>query len=248
MEAATIPASCFTAEDSNGSGLVIENNSAHKVELDHFSIAGPTYRALAISQSSNVYIHDLSIQEASQGLVSGLGGAIWIQGGTHVHIDHNVLTNNGPSITGAARNCRDKNNQPTVCPQGYTIVANPNYFAGNFSQSTTTDLQVIRNIITGQQHTDSLALYNAEHSTISDNYVDQNNAYKNDTTTNAEAGQGYGINVYGNAHVSRSVGELGVNRSIRKRCHHDDDQRIRDPLCNRPMGLRKFRSGCFAQH
>ena len=196
----------FTSEDSNGSGLVIENNSAHKVELDHFHIAGPTYRALAISQSSNVYIHDLSIQEASQGLVSGLGGAIWIQGGTHVHIDHNVLTNNGPAITGAARNCRDKNNQPTVCPQGYTFVANPNYFAGHLSQSTTTDLQVTRNTLTDNNTQIALALYNTEYSTISDNYVDQNNAYKNDTTTSAETGQGYGINVYGNAHVGRSSG------------------------------------------
>jgi hypothetical protein len=196
----------FTSEDSNGSGLVIESNSAHKVELDHFYIAGPTYRALAISQSSNVYIHDLSIQGGSQGLVSGLGGAIWIQGGTHIHIDHNVLTNNGPSITGATRNCRDKNNQPSVCPQGYTIVANPNYFPGNFSRSATTDLQLTRNIITGNNTQIALALYNSEYSTISGNYVDQNNAYKNDTTANAEAGQGYGINVYGNAHVGRSSG------------------------------------------
>jgi hypothetical protein len=196
----------FTSEDSNGSGLVIESNSAHKVELDHFYIAGPTYRALAISQSSNVYIHDLSIQGGSQGLVSGLGGAIWIQGGTHIHIDHNVLTNNGPAITGATRNCRDKNNQPSVCPQGYTIVANPNYFPDNFSRSATTDLQLTRNIITGNNTQIALALYNSEYSTISGNYVDQNNAYKNDTTANAEAGQGYGINVYGNAHVGGSSG------------------------------------------
>jgi hypothetical protein len=194
----------FTSEDSNGSGLVIENNSAHKVELDHFSIGGPTYRALAISQSSNIYIHDLNIQGASQGLVAGLGAAIWIQGGTHVHVDHNVLTNNGPSMTGAARNCRDKNNQPSVCPQGYTIVANPNYFADKVSRSTTTDLQLTRNTITDNNTQIALALYNSEYSTISDNYVDQNNAYKNDTIANAEAGQGYGINVYGNAHVGKS--------------------------------------------
>ena len=196
----------FTAEDSNGSGFVIENNSNHRVELDHFSIAGPAYRALAISQSSDIYIHDLDIQGASQGLVSGLGGAIWIQGGTHIHIVHNVLAKNGPSITGAAKNCRDKNNQPIVCPQSYTIVANPNYFAGNLGQSTTTDLQVTRNTITDNNTQIALAIYNAEYSIISDNYVDQNNAYKNDTAASAEAGQGYGINVYGNAHVSRAAG------------------------------------------
>ncbi len=182
-------------------GLHIANDTA-RGSIEHLTFGGTSGQAVYLYNVQSLTFYKNPI--TGGGSIVPAGGpqaGLWVQGGADITIEENTFTGNGPT-TGSA--CKNSSGSPAPCPAGYDFVANFFYFAANSATSTTERLKLIRNRVYGSNTTISMAAFNTPDSEITGNDVDQNNAYLNDTTAHAMSGQGYGINVYGNAHVGGS--------------------------------------------
>lgn len=182
-------------------GIYIANDRAEG-SVEQLTFGGTSGEAVYLYNDQSVTFYKNTI--TGGGAIVPAGGpsaGLWVQGGSDITVEENTFTGNGPT-TGSA--CKNSSGEPTPCPAGYDFVANFFYFAANSTTSTTDRLKLIRNHVYGSNATISMAVFNTPDSEITGNDVDQNNAYLNDTTAHAESGQGYGINVYGNAHVGGS--------------------------------------------
>ena len=184
-------------------GLYIENNEV-RGSIEELTFGGTSGQAIELYNDQHITLYKNVI--TGGGAIVPAGGpqaGLWVQGGSDITVEENTFTGNGPEI---GSGCVSSTGTAVACPSGYDFVSNFFYYPGNLTASTTERLRLIGNRIYGSNTQISMVAFNACDSEITGNYIDQNDAYRNEATVYALGGQGYGINVYGNAHVGGSSG------------------------------------------
>lgn len=198
------PASAFIFLGQD-TGFYIGDNTGSGV-IDHISFGGESARAVYANHSSNLTFSNdtFSGAAAHPPQDGGVEAGLWLQGGSDISVEDSHFTGNGPR-RGPAE-CVNGEGRTVVCsrPNTFDFVTNFYYFGNDASKSIVERLRFIGNHVDGSNMTHSVEAFNVNHSIISHNVIDQNAVYDNQTTATAQVGQGYGINVYGNAHVISS--------------------------------------------
>jgi putative cofactor-binding repeat protein len=149
--------------------------TASNVELDHLTISaapGVLCRGVSMGNVSHVSVHDLTLSGA--GTVSpqaGLPAAIRFLNATDLVLRDNDISGTGPATGNAA---------------GYDILSD---------SGASRRIFVERNHISGSNSTICIALFNVDDATVENNFIDQSHAF--DHSKAEDAGQGYGIVLYG---------------------------------------------------
>jgi putative cofactor-binding repeat protein len=165
--------------------------TASNVELDHLTISaepGVLCRGVSMGNVSHVFVHDLTISGA--GTVSpqaGLPAAIRFLDVTDLVLRDNDISGTGPATGNAA---------------GYDILSD---------SGASRRISVEGNRIHGSNSTICIALFNVDDATVENNFIDQSHAY--DHSKAEDAGQGYGIVLYGAGQRTIDTGPSGLVRS-----------------------------------
>jgi putative cofactor-binding repeat protein len=165
--------------------------AASNVELDHLTISaapGVLCRGVSMGNVSHVSVHDLTISGA--GTVSpqaGLPAAIRFLNVTDLVLRDNDISGSGPATGNAG---------------GYDILSD---------SGASRRISVARNRIHGSNSTICIALFNVDDVTVENNFIDQSHAF--DHSKAEDAGQGYGIVLYGAGQRTIDTGPSGLVRS-----------------------------------
>lgn len=195
------PASAFIFLGPD-TGLYIADNSLSG-EVDQITFGGESARAVYAYHSSNLtFSHDtFSGAGAHQPKDEAAEAGLWLQGGSDITVEESHFTGNGPRD--GPTECLSAERHAVVCsrPNTFDFVTNFYFFGNDASRSVIERLRFTGNHVDGSNSTHAVEAFNVNHSIISNNVIDQNGIFDNQTSAAALIGQGYGINIYGNAHV-----------------------------------------------